>query len=324
MLKKLIVVISATLTLVMPAISFAVNFSDVPADSNYELPIHFLRSRGIVTGYPDNTYRPQQVLTRGVAARVILSAYQNSPIYHLNVPDLDPASTFPDMNVTDPFAKYLVKATQLGIMSTDANGNYNPQQSMTRAEFMKLLIYPSGIDISSYQTQKLYDDVFINSWYTQYMNFAGINGLILPDQENKLYPSQIVSRGEAAEMGYALLLIVRKDETVTLLNQLRAHIDKAFYFMDRQNLLSAKRNAGFAVGIGQALYDTDATNTEYVAHAKLAKAVSYTINYWLIHDYIGAEVYRDHWHALAQLKLDEALQLSPTVNIQAAQLLNYF
>jgi uncharacterized protein YnzC (UPF0291/DUF896 family) len=81
---------------------------------------------GIVSGYPDGTFRPQDTITRQEAAVVL---------FRLLAPGAGDAGTYKDSGVISDWAEGAVKAiSAAGIMSGYPDGTFRPQNSITRAE----------------------------------------------------------------------------------------------------------------------------------------------------------------------------------------------
>lgn len=322
-LSKKLISLLASIFLLIPSIPGALEFSDVPQNNIYYLPIHELRDIGLVQGYPDNTFHPYDPLTRSIAAWIVLTAYQTDEDYQLDIPELDPESTYSDMSPSDWYAKYLVKAEQMGIWGPDSDGNYNPEKPITRAEFFKLVLVPSGLDLDGLDDQQYFPDVPNYAWFAKYMNFAGLNGLVVPDRDQNLYPSQVLSRGEASEMGYALYLILKSDNHALVYDQLNANLERAVYYLQDNKILAAKRNASFAVGLGQKLIHDVPDNEIYLGAAKMAKATNYTVNYQILKPVLYQAEQTAMWLEKAQTKLTEALSVDPTLEGFADQLQSF-
>ncbi|GAW29451.1 S-layer homology domain-containing protein [Carboxydocella sp. ULO1] len=80
---------------------------------------------GLVTGYPDNTFRPTRQVTRGEAAALIYRAYAKSLIAVQSAPK------YSDMTKhwARPYVDYLTKA---GVIPVEAGGKFNPDAPATR------------------------------------------------------------------------------------------------------------------------------------------------------------------------------------------------
>nr|WP_275980230.1 S-layer homology domain-containing protein [Halalkalibacter alkaliphilus] len=118
------------------SIKFDVERNDIFTDvtntfSGFE-EIMFLYNRGVITGYPDNSFRPNQTITRVQTARMLdrelnLSAPPSS--YNLKATDITKDQSYYDL---------FRKMEYHGIM-TGSNGKMNPGGDLTRAQMAAVL-----------------------------------------------------------------------------------------------------------------------------------------------------------------------------------------
>lgn len=95
------------------------------------------------------------------------------------------------------------RLNELAIMQGDPNGNFRPQDSLTRAEFAKIAVIASGYkkDAEAWAaTKTAFSDVKTNAWYTGYINVAYEKGLIAGYEDKTFRPSQAVTNREAVTM----------------------------------------------------------------------------------------------------------------------------
>ena len=110
-------------------------FSDID-DSFARSDIEALSASGIVSGYPDGTFRPDAPASR--------AEFLKMAFYGLSIPVVDTSTTiFTD--VTEPWQIPLVEeARQLGIVSgqqaDDGTYAFRPDDPITRAELAKMLV----------------------------------------------------------------------------------------------------------------------------------------------------------------------------------------
>jgi hypothetical protein len=72
-----------------------ITFSDVPVGSTFYTWIRCLACRGIINGYPDGTFRPNNNVTRGQLSKIVSnSAGFNEPVTGQMFQDVPPGSTF--------------------------------------------------------------------------------------------------------------------------------------------------------------------------------------------------------------------------------------
>ena len=104
-----------------------VPFVDVKPDDYGIVAIAYCASHGIVNGYEDTTFRPNEYITRQEAAKMISVAMGVSNISDEKYPD--------DANIADWASDYVYMAKAAGLMKGDADtGNFRPTSKITRAE----------------------------------------------------------------------------------------------------------------------------------------------------------------------------------------------
>ena len=107
-------------------------FTDVDADQWYAGAITYCYDNGIILGYEDNTFKPTQTITRQEAASILKNAF------NLNGSSSD---KFPDDAKIANWAKANVYAVKhSGLMKGDADGNFRPTDTMTRAEAASIMM----------------------------------------------------------------------------------------------------------------------------------------------------------------------------------------
>lgn len=107
----------------------AEGFTDVKPGATYDM-IMYLSKEGIINGYGDGRFGPEDTVSRAAAALMIARAL-----------DLDtkPRDTdFPDVNITDDFSGAVQSAADLGIIQ-GSNGKFNPYATVDRGQ-MALMI----------------------------------------------------------------------------------------------------------------------------------------------------------------------------------------
>ena len=100
-------------------------FSDVPADAWYATAVNTLASLGMVSGDPDGAFRPNDPITRAEFCVIALAfAYE---------PD-NAVCYFGDVSRSDWFYTYVAQAASYGWIGGYANGNFGPNDQITRAQ----------------------------------------------------------------------------------------------------------------------------------------------------------------------------------------------
>ncbi|MDQ3928466.1 MAG: S-layer homology domain-containing protein [Chloroflexota bacterium] len=107
-------------------------FSDVPLGSTYSAFVETAVKAGIVGGYPDGTFRPNEPVTRGQAVKmIVIAAY-----WEQSFPS---TATFNDIPTGHWAFSYVEAAYQHHVINGYTDGTFRPQVGMSRAQVSKVL-----------------------------------------------------------------------------------------------------------------------------------------------------------------------------------------
>ena len=134
---------TATRTVAPPtATACPIQFTDVPANHTFYTSIRCLACRGIVSGYSDGTFRPNNQVTRGQLAKMVSNAAGFS----------EPVSgqTFEDVPLTNTFYEWIERLTTRGYMTgylcggpgepcTTGRPYFRPFANATRGQTAKIV-----------------------------------------------------------------------------------------------------------------------------------------------------------------------------------------
>ncbi len=111
------------------------SFTDLAAGSWYEDAVNWAAENGIVDGYGDGTFGPDDPITREQMAKLVYN------VYHLDFDGQQPAAlSFIDAGQVSPWAKDAMEwCVANGIYQGDGNGMLFPQKTLNRAELAQVL-----------------------------------------------------------------------------------------------------------------------------------------------------------------------------------------
>ena len=142
--------LSLVLALVMTVSLFAVAPSGASAafsDANsitYKEAVDVIYALGIMGGYSDGSFRPQGLLTRGAAAKIICCMMLTPD--RANQIKNDSATTFKDVPAGHTFAGFISWCVQQGIVSGYSDGSFHPADPLSCQAFLKMLLCALGYD----------------------------------------------------------------------------------------------------------------------------------------------------------------------------------
>ncbi|WP_100401915.1 S-layer homology domain-containing protein [Bacillus sp. FJAT-42315] len=105
-------------------------FKDV---SSFKKEIEFLTGQGVIFGYSDGTFRPNEPILRVQAVQMLMREMK---------PELDqvPDPNFIDMKPGDRGYEDVAKAVALGVISGKGDNRFDPRGKLTRAEMAIILV----------------------------------------------------------------------------------------------------------------------------------------------------------------------------------------
>lgn len=109
--------------------------------------------------------------------------------------DSNDCSTFIDIDNT--FATdYICNLYDRGSVNGKTSRTFDPEEDITRAEFLKIVLLDAGMD--PYATSNVfYDDVSSNDWYYSYITYATTRGYVEGFSDGTFRPNDDLSRAEA-------------------------------------------------------------------------------------------------------------------------------
>jgi uncharacterized protein YkwD len=184
-------IISAIILLWPAKVLAESSFPDVPENYVYSQAIQYLQGQGIIKGYPDGTFKPENTVNRAEFTKIIIGAKLGAE------PVGSAANCFPDVSQDQWFASYVCYAKDNGIITGYPDGQFKPENTINLVETAKILV--NTLEVPKTEPQG-------GEWYSVYLEALGDNGY-LPDSFT--YLEQNVTRGQMAEMTWRILQQVR-------------------------------------------------------------------------------------------------------------------
>jgi len=193
MKKFLSLVLALVMTMSLVTVSAgAKDFTD-GSEITYKEAVDVISALGVVDGYSDGDFRPDDVLTRGAAAKIICNLILGPTTASALAASTAP---FKDVPVTNTFAGYITYCSQQGIISGYADGTFRPTGTLSGNAFMKMLLGALGYDSSI-------EGYTGANWQVSVIKQA--SGIGLDDGNDEFVGSQAVTRQEAALYAFNML-----------------------------------------------------------------------------------------------------------------------
>lgn len=160
------------------------DFGDI--NPQYVEAVTYVTEKGILSGYNDNTFRPQYILNRGAAAKIISIIELGANTASALVADGAP---YPDVPENHVFAGYIAYCAYNKRINGYSDGMFRPSNMLTGYAFAKMLLKAtnSSLTPSSYTGSTWKADVYVDAIK------CGIFSTDMP-----IDPNDILSREEAS------------------------------------------------------------------------------------------------------------------------------
>ncbi len=148
MKRKLVSVLLSVVLMVSCAFSASAAFTDVTENTKYGEAVEVLVALGLLKGYEDNTFRPDNTITRAEFATVITRMLGLENV----VAGASAANVFSDMKVgsSEHWASGYIKiAYDLGIILGMGDGTFAPDNPVTYEQVVKMLVCALGYEAAA-------------------------------------------------------------------------------------------------------------------------------------------------------------------------------
>lgn len=198
----------------LPAMA-AVNFTDI-AGNWAENDIVYIAEKGLIQGYEDHRFMPENKITRGELITILANDAK------VNLSSYDKASGYRDVD-SHWAKKAIVWGTSVGVVNGYADKTFGPDKNITRQE-LSVMIYRytlavSKIDLPQKNAAVTFnDDANIGSWAKTAVAKMQRAGIITGYGDGKFLPNNNATRAEAVTMLGRYVRIVNKEDAPSVGN----------------------------------------------------------------------------------------------------------
>lgn len=165
-------------------------FDDVPASHANAKAIAFVRSEGIVKGYADGTYKPDQTINRAEFTKIITSSIYSAE----EMDNCEEGTIFSDVEKSVWYANFVCRAKNAHIIDGYDDGTFRPSNSINFAETAKIVVNAFSITINPEDLHSV--------WWKPYVFALSRIGGLPPSFTD---PNQLLTRGEMAEIIFRVM-----------------------------------------------------------------------------------------------------------------------
>lgn len=183
-------------------------FSDMKEGTYFYNPVMQLVERNVISGFPDGTFRANDSVTRGQAAKIIALSL-----------DLDVENVknpgFKDVKPTDWYYGPVAALANAGIINGISKDTFDPAGTLSRAEMAKIIVKAYNLKEEPL-TKTPFTDVKEGVWYTNYIQPLINNQITTGKTETTFAPNEAVTRGQLATFVVRSEAAIEKDEIISI------------------------------------------------------------------------------------------------------------
>lgn len=176
------------------------NFTDITDNAWFSAYAYHMANLGIMKGYDNNEFRPAQNITRAEFTKTIISAYEIK--YGETFTNVIPLEGFSDIHSNDWYYSYVNTAKTMNLITGYQDGSFRPNQPITRAEAVTILVRLWNID--NYYFDEIatvpFTDISTNDWFYTSVEKAFNLNFVNGKTATTFAPNDFLSRAETAAM----------------------------------------------------------------------------------------------------------------------------
>ncbi len=167
-------------------------FSDVSNDDWHYEAVRFVQERGLMNGYSDSRFGPNEPLSRAQLAQILFNKVGRPMVNYL----LD----FSDVAGEAWYTEAIRWATSQGIVGGYGNGKFGPNDPITREQLAVMLWRYSGSPAATNKELNFTDADEISGFALEAMRWAVENGILNGYGDGRLGPQGQATRAQVAQM----------------------------------------------------------------------------------------------------------------------------
>jgi len=222
-MKKLIISVIA-LCLILPNVGLAA-FTDVNQNTTYQQSIDWMANNGVIQGYSDNTFKPDNCVTRVKFLKMLFITNQTDLTFEEGTAGSHYYDTqFSDIDLGSWYWQYVRTALKTHLIEGYSDGTFKPGQCVNRVEAIKIAVieyattnFVNNAWAGSSLLMSSYKDMNDQAWYYKYFTYVIFRNLVGQEHVNKITnissdygfdqyfkPGDTMARKEVAEMLYRM------------------------------------------------------------------------------------------------------------------------
>lgn len=173
-------------------------YKDLSSDHWAGEAVRALCERGVISGYGDNTFRPDRAVSRAEFAKMVYTAFSLSP----------GSASFTDINEDDWYKECIYSLYAAGIVQGFENGAFYPNKEISRRDMAVMLDRAAksvGITLPQGKSVTFADEYLFGDYAAESIARFAAAGIVNGTGNELFSPDDTATRAQAAKVIYELL-----------------------------------------------------------------------------------------------------------------------
>lgn len=164
--------------------------------------IDIVYTLGYIQGYEDNTFKPNQPISRAEASKLIALWFDKNITDSSCVEGL-----YADVPCTDWYGKYVGYLSDKGVLQGYGEGIFGPGRNITRAEALKIMLFAKALQSTNVgDVVNPFSDISAEDWYYSLVMIGYKLSIIQGYQDGTFGPNNSITRAEFTKIFVETLL----------------------------------------------------------------------------------------------------------------------
>lgn len=187
-------------------------FTDVQYGHPEYLALKYLKEKGVINGYADGSFKPENLINRVEALKIILEAEEkindeyikNNSLGGVDFSKNADLIRFSDIYRSMWYYPYIKKGAEINIIGGYPDGTFKPEQTVNKAESFKMTMLADAITFPEV-TENPFPDVPMAEWFAPYFLEAKNRQIAYVTMAGNANPATEMSRSTFSELVYRYL-----------------------------------------------------------------------------------------------------------------------
>lgn len=256
-----------------PAVAHAEqSFSDVPTDHPAYEAAEYLKEQGVISGYADGTFKPDKLVNRAEALKIIIGAL-------VTADELAAATStnFDDVPAGAWYLPYVEVAKGKGIVDgPPKKTSFNGEKAVVKVEFIKMLLLANSEDpVTAYSEIRLPLSVDVanpDEWFYPHLRYAVTASMTMIGQDGRFHPGSELTRGQTALLIHRYLMYKEGRRTQALLSETENEILIILKMLETNDITQAEYASARALLAARGAHASKPNETIVVGALKIAES----------------------------------------------------